>query len=182
MEAFQSKDGTDVVVGTTLAGGEDGLVDAFFEIRRGLKVFPEKDETSSRPTEGLVAFVRKVRKCLEMDVRDSRSCGDNVAVLKGGIVLLCSNEAADVCDVGHEVCTLLVASLLQSGVVPVTGVCRATADDKAGLEYLGLCCESVVVDEVGRRVNSVGKGLEVDGRCGHLLLCGLFHAMSRRTT
>jgi len=32
-KALQRKRRTDVVVGTTLAGGKDGLVDAFFEIR-----------------------------------------------------------------------------------------------------------------------------------------------------
>lgn len=44
-----------VVVGTTLAGGEDGLVDALLEVLGLGKVLAEEDETSARSTERLVS-------------------------------------------------------------------------------------------------------------------------------
>ena len=44
-----------VVVGTTLAGGEDGFVDALLEVLGVGKVLAEEDETSTRATECLVS-------------------------------------------------------------------------------------------------------------------------------
>lgn len=47
---------THVVVGTTLAGREDGVVDALLNVR--LLVLAEEDETGARAAEGLVAAER----------------------------------------------------------------------------------------------------------------------------
>lgn len=41
-------------MGTTLAGGENRVVDALLQILGVLRIFPEKDQTSTGATESLV--------------------------------------------------------------------------------------------------------------------------------
>jgi hypothetical protein len=102
-----------------------------------------------------------------------RGGGDDIAVLEGVVELLRGNETAGVGDIGHEPGALLGSGLLQLSVVPITGVSRGTADNETGLEDFGLCGETSIVNEVGLRGDTVGKGLEVNRRRGHFLLRGL---------
>ena len=46
---------TDVIVGTALASGEDGVIDALFEVLVLRAVLAEEDETGTGATEGLVS-------------------------------------------------------------------------------------------------------------------------------
>lgn len=46
-----------IVMRTTLASGEDGIIDALFEVLGIFNVLSEEDETSSRTTEGFVADI-----------------------------------------------------------------------------------------------------------------------------
>lgn len=148
--------GTHVVVGTTLARGEDSIVHALLKVLGLVRVLPEEDETSTGATERLVG-----------------RGGDNVAVLEGVRELASSNETAGVRDVGHEVRAVLVGDLTQGLVVPVTRVRGRTADDEAGLVDLGERADTLVVDELRLGVKTVGERLEVDGRRRHLLFGSL---------
>lgn len=49
---------TYVIVGTTLACREDGIVDALLEIQRLVRVPLEEDQTSTGTTESLVSMKR----------------------------------------------------------------------------------------------------------------------------
>jgi hypothetical protein len=53
---FESKN-NNVVVGSTLASREDGVINALLEVFRSRKILPEEDETSTRTTESFVAAV-----------------------------------------------------------------------------------------------------------------------------
>ena len=55
----KGKEGTDVIVRTTLACGEDSLVDTLFEILGILEVLPEEDQPCSWATERLVPARKK---------------------------------------------------------------------------------------------------------------------------
>lgn len=76
-------------------------------------------------------------------------------------------------DIRHEISTMLVGNSTEGLVVPVTGISGSTADDKTGFVNLCLSLECLVVDELSGGLKTVGKGLEVDRRCGHLLFGGL---------
>lgn len=145
---------THVVVGSTLASGEDGGVDSSLEV--GLLVLSEEDETSSGSSESLVG-----------------GGGDDITVVEGGGLLSGGDETGNVGHVAQEVSTLTVGDLSETGVVPVTGVSGTTADEETGLVEVGVGLELGVVDDTGGRVNSVREGLEVDGRSGDLLLGGV---------
>lgn len=149
-----------VVVGASLDGGEDSLVDTALEVLTlldlGILVLAEEDQTSTGTTEGLVG-----------------GGGHNVAVLEGRFSLLASNKTGDVGHVSHEVGAVLVSNLTEASIVPLTGVSRGTADDDLGAEKLGVLLESVEIDETGGGIDLVGHGLEVDGGGRDLLLGGL---------
>lgn len=89
--------GNDIVVRATLGRRENGLVDLFLKIRvlLALGSATEEDKTGTRATEGLVG-----------------GGGDDVAVLEGVVLLLGSNETANVCHVHHEVGAVLVGNLV----------------------------------------------------------------------
>ena len=53
-----------VVVGATLASGEDGLVDALLEVGGLVTVLAEEDQTSARATESLVPVYVFSSACL----------------------------------------------------------------------------------------------------------------------
>lgn len=152
--------GNSVVVGTSLDGGEDSLVDTALEILTlldlGILVLAEEDQTGTGATEGLVG-----------------GGGDNIAVFEGRLGLLSGNETGDVGHVGHEVGTVLVGDLAEAGIVPLTGVGRGTADENLGAEELGVLLESVKINETGGHIDLVGHGLEVDRGGRDLLLGGL---------
>lgn len=154
--------GNGVVVGSTLACGEDGSVDTGLEVL--LLVLAEEDETGTRTTEGLVG-----------------GGGDNVTELEGRVLLGSGNETRDVGHVGHQVCTLAVGNLAETLVLPVTGVGGTTANHKSGLEEVGVGSELLVVDDTGLGVDTVWEGLEVDGRSSDLLLGGVV-TVSKVTT
>lgn len=149
-----------VVVGASLDGGEDGLVDTALEVLTlldlGVLVLAEEDQTGTGTTEGLVG-----------------GGGDNVAVLEGRVSLLASNKTRDVGHVAHEVGAVLVSNLAEAGIVPLTGVGRGTADEDLRAEELGVLLKSVEIDETGGGADLVGHGLEVDGGGRDLLLGGL---------
>jgi hypothetical protein len=140
----------------TLAGRENGVVDALLEVLCVLEILAEEDETSTGPTEGLVG-----------------GRGDDIAVLEGVVELLRRDETAGVGDVGHEEGALTLGNGLQRLVVPVAGVGGGTADDETRLKELGLVGEVLVVDELGLGGDTVGERLEVDGRRRHLFLGSL---------
>lgn len=171
---------TYVVVGSTLASGEDSKVDTGLEVGSVLEVLPEEDQTSTGATESLVAVDKQtsVHATLWVEGLNSRRGGDDVTVLKGVVELLSSDETRGVSHVAHQPSTLPRGDLLQTLVVPVSGVGRGTTDEKTGLEDLGLLGKRLVVNQVGVGVESVGQGLEVDGGSGHLLLGSLLNEMS----
>ena len=145
-----------VVVRATLAGRENGVVDALLEVLCVLEILAEEDETSTGATEGLVG-----------------GRGDDIAVLEGVVELLRRDKTTGVGDVGHKEGALTLSDRLQCLVVPVAGVGGGTADDETGLEELGLVGEVLVVDELSLGGDAVGEGLEVDGRRRHLFLGSL---------
>jgi hypothetical protein len=51
---------------STLAGREDGIIDALLEVFRVFKVLPEEDQTSTGSTEGFVAGIRSVLATKEL--------------------------------------------------------------------------------------------------------------------
>ena len=61
----------------------------------------------------------------------------------GGVV----KDSPDVGHVGHEVCANLVGDGAEAGVVPLAGVCGASADDHLGAEVQCLLLQLVVVDQ-----------------------------------
>ena len=129
-----------VVVRATLAGRENGVVDALLEVLCVLEILAEEDETSTGTTEGLVG-----------------GRGDDIAVLEGVVELLRRDKTTGVGDVGHKEGALTLSDRLQCLVVPVAGVGGGTADDETGLEDLCLRRESRIVDEVGILGDGVGK-------------------------
>ena len=102
-----------------------------------------------------------------------RGGSDDITVLERIRLLTSSNETRDVSNVGHKVGTVFIGNSTEGLVVPVAGVSGSTTDDEAGLVDLCLSLESIVVDELGAGLKTVGKGLEVDRRCGHLLFGSL---------
>lgn len=127
-----------VVVGTTLACREDGIVNPLFEILGVLEILPEEDETGTGATQGLVG-----------------GGGNDVTVVEGAIELLGSNEAGGVGHITHEPSTLAVGDLAESIVLPVAGVSRSTTDNETGLVDLGGLVELLVVNEASLRYNGV---------------------------
>ena len=134
-----------VVVRATLAGRENGVVDALLEVLCVLKILAEEDETSTGATEGLVG-----------------GRGDDIAVLEGVSLLPSSDKTADVGNICHEVRAMLVSNLTQSSVIPVPRVRRGTTDDKAGLEDPSLLRQTLVIDQLRRGIKGVWERLEVD--------------------
>jgi hypothetical protein len=137
-----------VVVGSTLTSGEDGGIDPSLDI--GLLVFPEKDETSSGTSQSLVG-----------------GGSNNITELEWRALFTSSDETG---NVGKEVSSLSIGDFPQSRVIPISGVGGSTTNDQSGLVEVGVGLELGVVDDTGRRVDSVGERLEVDGRSGNLLL------------
>ena len=182
----QLEERTYVVVGSTLASGEDGRVDSSLEV--GLLVLSEEDQTSSRSSEGLVAGEIEMRGDVEVrsqiPLEDgflrsrqrkgySRGGGDDITVLEGRVLDTSGDETRDVSHVGEEVSSLLVGDGSKLLVVPVSRVGGSTTDDHSRLEEVGVGGEGSVVDKTGLSNDLVREGLEVDGRGGHLLLGGL---------
>lgn len=114
-----SDTGDRVVVGSTLASREDGLVDSLFNI--GLLVLSEEDQTSSGSSERLVS-----------------GRADDITVLERRVLLTGSNETGDVSHVREEVRTVGVGDLSETGVVPVSRVSRSTTDDQSRLVETGV--------------------------------------------
>lgn len=53
-------EGTYLIVRTSLACGEDSLVDTLFKVLRVLEVFAEEDQTSTGTTKGFMSTNRRV--------------------------------------------------------------------------------------------------------------------------
>jgi hypothetical protein len=100
---------THVVVGSTLASGEDSGVDPGLDV--GLLVLPEEDETSSGTSESLVG-----------------GGGNDITELERRALLTSGNETRDVSHIGKEVSSLSIGNLPQSRVVPVSGVGGTTTN------------------------------------------------------
>ena len=144
-----------VLVGSTLEGGEDGLVDLGLE---AAIVLAEEDHAGPRAAEGLVG-----------------GGSNDVAVLEGAGLLAGGDEAGDVGHVHHEEGAVGVGNLAELLVVPVAGVGGSAADQHGGLEEGGILLELLVVDEARLGMDAVGERLEVDrggrdGLAGSLLL------------
>lgn len=148
--------GTDVVVRATLASGEDGVVDARLDVLGIGVIPPEEDQPRPRTTQSLV-----------------RGSSNDIAVFEGVLQLLRRDQTGSMRDIGQQPCAVLVTDLLKRVVLPVTRVGASAAYDETRLEEAGLGSEGVVVDELGGRVQAVREGLEVDRRCGDLLLGGV---------
>ena len=91
-----------------------------------------------------------------------RGGSDDITVLERIRLLASSNETRDVSNIGHKVGTVFIGNSTEGLVVPVAGVSGSTTDDEAGLVDLCLSLESIVVDELGAGLKTVGEGLEVD--------------------
>jgi len=92
-------------VRTTLASGEDGIVNTLLKVRSIWIIFFEENQTGTGATKGFVC-----------------SGGNNVAIIKRIIQLLGSNETRGMGNVGHEPCTLLVGDLTKLGIIPVAWI------------------------------------------------------------
>jgi len=143
-------------VRTTLASGEDGIVDTLLKVRSIWIIFFEENQAGTGATKSFVC-----------------SGGNNVAIIKRIIQLLGSNETRGVSDVSHEPCTLLVGNLTKLSIIPVAWISRSTTDDKTRLEYFSLLSKAGVVDEVSVGSDSIRVRLEINRRCSHLLLGSL---------
>jgi hypothetical protein len=149
-------------VRSTLASGEDGSVDPSLDI--GLLVFSKEDETSSGTPQSLVS-----------------GSGNDITELEWRALLTGGNETRDVGHVGKKVSSLSIGNLPQSRVVPVSGVGGTTTNEQSRLVKVGVGLELGVVNDTGGGVDSVWERLEVDGRCGDLLL-GSVVTVSQVTT
>lgn len=145
---------TYVVVGSTLAGGEDSLVNSLLHV--GLLVLSEEDQTSSGTSQSLVG-----------------RGADDVTVLKRRVLFTGGDETGDMGHVAQEIRAVAVGDLSQSLVVPVSRVGRSSTDDHSGLVKAGVGGQLLVVDETGSRGDPVRERLEVDGGSGDLLLGGV---------
>lgn len=97
---------------STLAGREDGIIHALLEILRILEVFPEENETSTRSTEGFVSKADSLSEIKERGFLVNSRCGrDDITVIERIVQLLGSDEATGMGNIGHQPCTLLLASL-----------------------------------------------------------------------
>ena len=144
-----------VLVGSTLEGGEDGLVDFVLETT---VVLSEEDHTGTGSTEGLVG-----------------GGGDDVAVVKRRGLFASGDQSGNVCHVHHQKGSVGVSDFSELSVVPVTWVGRSSADDHGGFEETGKVGELFVVDVSGFGMDAVGKRFKVyrsgrDGFAGSFLL------------
>ena len=147
---------THVVVGATLASREDSVVDTLLKVLGLVGILPEEDETGTGPTKRLVRRGR-----------------DDIAVLERIGELASGNETTGVRNVCHKERAVLIRGCPEGLVVPITRVRRCTADNETRLVDLCELLQAGVVDELGRGVKTIRKGLEVDGRRSHLLLSRL---------
>lgn len=139
---------------STLASGEDSLVDSLLHVR--LLVLSEEDQTSSRASQSLVG-----------------RGADDVTVLERRILFPSGDETGDMGHVAQEVRAVAVGNLSQTLVVPVSGIGGSSTDDHSGLVKAGVGGQLLVVDETCSRSDPVREGLEVDRRSGDLLLGGV---------
>ena len=91
-----------------------------------------------------------------------RRGGDHITVLEGVGKLASSHKTARVSDVGHEISTVLVCDLSESGIVPVSWIGRSTADNETGLEDPSLLRQSLVVNKLSCRIEGIWEGLEIN--------------------
>ena len=124
--------GRGVVVGTALEGGEDGAVDG------GGVLGPAEDHRAAGAAQGLVGGGH-----------------DHVRVRRGVGVGAGDDEAGGVRDVGEEVGADFLRDLSEGREVELAGVSGATGDDDPRLLVASEGAESVVVDEVGLRVDGI---------------------------
>lgn len=146
--------GNGVVVGTSLASRENGLVDPLLEV--GFLVLSEEDHTGSGTTQGLVG-----------------GGGDYITVVERRALLTGGDETGDVGHVAHEVRLVGVGNLSKPGVVPVSRVSGSTTHDESRLVEVGVGVQLLIVNQVSLGVDSVRERLKVDGRRGNLLLGGV---------
>ena len=73
---------THVVVWTTLASGEHGIVYSLLKILGMLKILPEENQPGAGTSESLVAFDAMSTSDRQKLVRNVRRGSDNIAILK----------------------------------------------------------------------------------------------------
>lgn len=149
--------GDGVVVGATLVAGEDGKVDGTLKVVHDLlaslvgaaDTLAEEDHGTTGATQGLVG-----------------GGGHDIGVLEGRGDDTSGDQAGDVGHVDNEVGTDLVSDLAHALVVDQTAVGRGTSNQALGAVHLSVSLQSVVVNDAGLQVDTVGEGLEVgrDGR------------------
>jgi hypothetical protein len=123
---------------STLATGEDSIVDTLLEIRSFRMILPEEDQSSTGTTKRFVS-----------------SGGDDITILKGVVQLLSSNKTRGVSNIGHKPGSFFVCDLTELSILPVTGISRGTADNETGPENLSLRGKSGIINEVGIRGGGV---------------------------
>jgi hypothetical protein len=165
--------GDGVVVGSTLASGEDGVVDALRDIVRQRGRKKRKGETMNLLDVGLLGLVEEDKTGTGTTKGLVGGRADDVAELEGVVLNLSGDESRDVGHVHHEVRAVEVGDLTHASVVEVARVRGGTADDDPGLEEDGVLLQSIVVDETSRGVDLVRERLEVDGRGRDLALGGV---------
>ena len=89
---------------------------------------------------------------------------DDVTKLKRLRVFLRGDQPGDVRHVHHQKRAALVRDFSEPGVVPVSWVRAAAANQHLGAVVKRRFFELVVIDQTGVRVDFVGKGLEENGR------------------
>jgi hypothetical protein len=105
--------------------------------------------------------------------KSARGGRNDVAILEWARQLASSNQAGCVGYVTHQPSLLLICGRTESLVVPVTRVCRCTADDESRFEDLRSFVDAFIVDELGLRHERVRQRLEVDSGRGDLLFGGI---------
>ena len=149
------KSGDGVVVRTTLMTREDrevnGSLEVIHDVLSGLGVLAadtlaEEDHGTTGSTEGLVG-----------------SGGYNVGILKGRGNDASSDQTGDVSHINDEVGANLLGDLAHALVVNQTAVGGGTGDQALGAVELSVGLQSVVVNNAGFKVDTVGEGFEVGG-------------------
>lgn len=105
--------------------------------------------------------------------KHSRSGSHDMAMVERTLELSGRDQSRCMGHVAHKEGLLAIGNLPQVFIIPIPWVGRSTADDQTWLEDLCRLLKLWVVDQMGGAVERVGQGLEVDGRCGDLLLRGV---------
>lgn len=163
-----------VVMWSTLACREHGIVDSLLEVLGRFNVLAEEDETGTRTTKSLVSKSRNISQFLSaLGLEYVRGGGNNVTMFERTGQFTSSDQTGCMSHITHEPSLLIIGNLAQILVIPISWISRGTANDETWFEGLCRLFKRGIVDQLGLGFESVGEGLEVDGGCGDFLFGGV---------